>query len=54
MDDTFEAACEDLARGWRKMPAIARASLWLLWALLLLALLLLAGCTGRFLTWALV
>lgn len=43
--DTFEAACEDVARGWYKLPGIARAFIWLLWWLLLLVLVLMSACT---------
>lgn len=51
--DSFEAACEDVARGWEKLPKIARAFTWALLWLVLLLLLLMSGCTASFTTWAL-
>lgn len=51
--ETFEEAAEDFARGWWKLPPIARASLWLVWWALLLVLLMMSGCTAGFTSWAL-
>ncbi len=51
--ESFEGVAEDLARGWDKLPKIARAFIWLLFWFVLLLLLLMSGCTASFTTWAL-